>query len=392
MRSHGIRELSCSAVPHGRNRGGRGFALIVTMMLMVLLIVLAIGMLSLSSVSQRTNTQGKILVAARANARLSMMLALGELQRHAGPDQRVTANASQWEWDHRGLVPQTVVNRQWSGVWRTDGLRTETTSPPNPIINRSASLSGTDAGSLKDRREDGTTYNRTREVLTWLVSNPRPATRLNPVSGLAASMNPVRLVGAGSVVASAVDQVWAPKVSFKQGAYAWWVGDESCKARFDLADAPEGASAASPAWHNPAQSGIGTMAGLEKYETLADDVLAKTITPSTADLALPPQAGKASALRPHFHNLSFHSAGVLADTQNGGLRRDLSAFLATGKLAASGTLPEINTDSPILNSPMLNLISAKFGMLKTWNDLAAKVDSSGEIDVVPPTSVADGIA
>lgn len=130
------------------------------------------------------------------------------------------------------------------------------------------------------------------------------------------------------------------------------------------------------------------MTGLDPYESIPSENLTKSVSRRNAELA---NAAQARALKQHFHDLSFHSAGVLADTLNGGLRRDLTAFIATGSLAASGTKPAIDTNTPILNSPKLKLISAKFGMLKSWNDLAAKVDAAGDLDVVPPVAVADGI-
>ena len=361
----------------------RGFALVVTLSLLILLTTLAVGLLSLSGIALRATQQNEAQAVARANARLALKMALGELQKQAGPDQRVTANASLLE-----TARSKVANRQWAGVWRTDGLRTETATPRTPIINRLTTTTRSDAGSLKDRREDGTTYNRTNEVLSWLVSNPNPSTRLNP---LVATTYPVLLVGTGSATALAADQVSAPRVSLKLGGYAWWVADEGCKARFNLAAAPVGTTTASPAWLNPAQEGISAMTGLDQYETLPDAALTKSISRRTGDLVYPNLTTTTPPLKARFHDLGFHAAGVLADTQNGGLRRDLSAFLATGTIAASGTKPAIDVDTPLLNSPMLNLVSAKFGLLKSWNDLAAKVDAAGDLDVVPPVAVADGI-
>lgn len=52
----------------------RGFALIVTLSLMILLTVIAVGLLTLSSISLRSTTQGEAGAIARANARLALML------------------------------------------------------------------------------------------------------------------------------------------------------------------------------------------------------------------------------------------------------------------------------------------------------------------------------
>lgn len=72
----------------------QGFALVVTLSLMVLLTVIAIGLLSLSSTSLRSSANGEAQSQAVANARMAVTMALGELQKEAGDDRRITADAS----------------------------------------------------------------------------------------------------------------------------------------------------------------------------------------------------------------------------------------------------------------------------------------------------------
>jgi Tfp pilus assembly protein PilX len=83
-----------SKKPTPADPASKGFALVITLSLVILLTVIAVGLLSLSSISLRASMQGAAMATARANARLAMMMALGELQKSAGPDQRVTAPAN----------------------------------------------------------------------------------------------------------------------------------------------------------------------------------------------------------------------------------------------------------------------------------------------------------
>ena len=73
------------------NPHSRGFALVATVSMMVLLTLVAIAMLSLSTIEQRSSGEADRM--ARANARMALMIAIGELQKAAGPDQRVTTTA-----------------------------------------------------------------------------------------------------------------------------------------------------------------------------------------------------------------------------------------------------------------------------------------------------------
>lgn len=93
-----------------------GFALTITLSLMVLLTLLALGLLSLSSVTLRSTSQNTAMATAQANARLALTLAIGNLQKNVGPDQRVTARAEILDSDPATPVVDDVKQPYWSGA------------------------------------------------------------------------------------------------------------------------------------------------------------------------------------------------------------------------------------------------------------------------------------
>ncbi|MGB2012069.1 MAG: pilus assembly PilX family protein, partial [Akkermansiaceae bacterium] len=114
-----------------RRQQAPGFALVATVSMMVLLTLVALGMLSLSTIEQRSSGENEEnLRTARANARMALMIALGELQEAAGPDQRVTGTASilgSSDNPHTSGTTAQDGKKHWVGVWNTSGY-----SPATP--------------------------------------------------------------------------------------------------------------------------------------------------------------------------------------------------------------------------------------------------------------------
>ncbi|BDS06560.1 hypothetical protein NT6N_16000 [Oceaniferula spumae] len=360
-----------------------GFALVATISIMVLLVMIALALLSLATLESRSGDDDKAI--AQANARMALMLAIGDLQKNVGPDQRVTATAAILE-EPEGL--NTIQNRHWAGVWRTDRLKaeTETITGQSPLIYRKEVESGaleSDSGTIVDRRMED--YDRKAEVLTWLVSRPGLSQLPDPLTF--ASSDAVEMVGNGS--ASSSDHVRVPRVSMTNGSFAWWVSDDNAKARFNLSGTGNDEA---PAWLHPVKNGIDVMTNLANYNAFSRIDRARSVTNGTGDLSLRVNGTSSEDFKKRFHDVSFQSAGVIADSLNGGMRRDLTAFIANGTLPAAGPLkPEITADTPIIDATTLREISPKFGMLKTWAELAGQITSQDSIDVIPPEAAANAI-
>lgn len=128
------------------------------------------------------------------------------------------------------------------------------------------------------------------------------------------------------------------------GRYAWWVGDEGVKARYNIVDPYS--SKTDPASQLEARYRL-TTPSHTGVELLSSALAAKYPVPTSTNhvqLAKILQFSQLGFLSPgvavaefqsRFHTLSTVGAGLLTDTQNGGLRHDLSYSLGQPTLGAT---------------------------------------------------------
>ena len=293
----------------------RGFALVITLALMVLLTLLVVGLLTLSGISLREVAQGEAMATARANARMSLMLALGELQLQAGMDTRVTARAD----------ILTANSPPVLGVWKSwQGVDHEVT--------------GTFAGRPKP---PGSDYNseKKKRFVAWLTSanidKPAALPETTQTSGR------VTLVGSGSLGSGngreKLEIHLQPTLIASQrnkGSLAWWIGGENQKARLPQPYKPDLATSVAR-WAVQAKSHAVADPAVFRLDPLLKDAspAAKAITLQQADLVATKTTLATS--REFFHDLSAVSVGLLTNTATGAWRKDLS--LLTEKWDAQPT-------------------------------------------------------
>lgn len=308
-----------------------GFALVVTLSLMILLTVIVVGLLSISAVSLRTSGQSSALQQARANARLAMMLAIGELQTQMGPDQRISADAAI-------LDTAALRHPHWMGAWNSWHAGASTGVDP-------ASEHRTIKGAAN--RGMAATYdtNRKDHFRSWLVSLPPSEAgdistarnlSLNGLPSPTKSSTAVQLVGKGSLgtasdpkefVNTRLISVASKSGPSATGRYGWWVGDESQKARivgdsYEISQTAPQSLAENIFRHQaPGSTGTKSVPGLAKLI----DESQLTRAPSRLSLAL--VSGATAAVSTHFHDVTPYSYQVLSDVREGGLKRDLSTLL-----------------------------------------------------------------
>jgi hypothetical protein len=187
--------------PRSTLGSNRAFALVLVISLLALLVLLAYALSALSRVDSQLAGTAVHQVRARQNALLGLHLALGELQRHAGPDERITGMAG--VTGASGTAPgANNPARHWCGVWNETGghvawLSSGATGSAIPPLNGADSLLIVTNGSLGADAAD-------KEHVRVLK---RPVTETQ--------------FGGGSL----------------QGYYAYWVGDDGVKLSAFVPDA-----------------------------------------------------------------------------------------------------------------------------------------------------------
>ena len=269
-----------------------GFALVVTLSLMILLTVVAVGLLTLSTISLRSSSSELLMREARQNARLALILAIGDLQSTTGPDQRVTAPGQ--------ILGADIAQPHLTGVWR--GWKWDGTGNPD----------------FEEQKKSG--------FVRWLVSTREVGAgsaadfvKSGPGGELAPLVRGNRIAAENDLVNAQIVSVTTGNQNLRKGL-AWAVFDESTKLPTALPE-PDAQSIASSMNRMSAAPLPGyTAATVRNWDPL--DLLGaartKLISAGQAGLVNIAEADRG------FHDLTSRSAGIAADVAKGGLAVDLS--------------------------------------------------------------------
>jgi len=281
--------------PPTQRRSG-GFALLITLTLLAFVVLLLVGLASYTRIETAVAGNFQKQAQARQNAQLALDVALAQLQKHAGPDTRVTATA-----DAFGGSPST---RHYAGIWDAAASGAAPVSwlvsgnEINPLA-RTPTAPGTGTVELVGRQTTGTA----NSVLSPLVA-----------------LTSVGVPGQAGATAATI------------GRYAWWIGDQGVKAAVGLRDTTDGVDYApfdSADLRSRIRQQVALGAGPTNFEPRdvvnallvpnlkAANQLAFIRTPAGAAAGLATLQANSAAWSPNNFN-------VLADTAGTGLRRDLS--------------------------------------------------------------------
>jgi hypothetical protein len=170
--------------------------LLITITLLAFLVILLVGLATYTRVETAIAGNTQRQAQARQNALFALNVAVAQLQKHAGPDTRVTTTAAVID----GAVAQ---KRRYTGVW-------DTTAAPGTAP-------------------------------VWLASGLEAGATIDVTANIGAA-NRIELVGtntdgtnAANNTYAALQNITAPGVPGRTGnatigRYAWWIGDNGVKA------------------------------------------------------------------------------------------------------------------------------------------------------------------
>jgi hypothetical protein len=335
----------------------RGFALVVTLALMMLLTVIAVGLLSLSTIALRSSGQGEAMATARANARLALMLALGELQKAAGDDRRVTVD---------GSIFDGAKNPNVLGVWKSW----------SPRLAEDPTASAPDYGK-KDQ-----------QFVAWLASSVTPSdlaaqnwakngTLANPTPLFSEKSDGFLLTG------SKIDVKNGTRFA---GALAWAVVQDATRAKINVSG-PEIsqrlANADLQAQPRP------SLAKSESFKQPAGEWNKRsTRVISMAQAKLDADLWKASPPTPEGAHFTSQGYGLLTDPVNGGLKTDLSlGFEMSDSDFQKDTWGTFKNPFRSANAPRVNTPASYRGERPLFEPLTAFASVHVDLNFPPANTV-----
>ncbi len=456
-----------------------GFALVIALSLMAFIVLLLLTITTMVRVETRVSDNGKSQTQARQNALLALNIALGQLQKYAGPDQRVTATADLAAGDafgariangaspdstasytlappatstlsdksskSKGLSAVQAGTRFWTGVWGNfDAPSDIYQATPRPVFlnwlvsgNEDRTFTADVKGSSPSGKITASDGDKAA-ILPSLTISPAltndPA-KTNATTALTIGTNTpaVLLVGpntagtgtryldapTNAISENAEDRyVVAPLVDIKAssgsatandpviGRYAYWISDEGVKAKYNLKDPysaynePTNTSAVNFTTRE-GNTLATTRDALARYRLMSaprnglEGLVGLNYLPNDAKVERVLEPGQirlagsttvsAAAQQQRIHDVTTTSMGLLANTLEGGLRKDLTAYLKNETAFA-----ELGATNKIIPSDYSPTQGPNWGQLKSYHDLATSA-STGAVDIRPATTTQMGI-
>ncbi|MDQ8196167.1 hypothetical protein QEH59_17155 [Coraliomargarita sp. SDUM461004] len=328
------------------NSSCKGFALVIALGLMAFVLLLLLTITTKIQVETSIGDTTKFKLSARQNAKLALLVAIGELQKYAGPDQRISASVGLLDTTPSTLNIDGYTNVQnWTGIW---DATYPTDNGKDPISIRASG--NTDLNAYLD-----ISNRSSNRLLKLLVSGNQ---ELDAASSYTPdSRNDALLLSNDT---DTTKNVYAPKVTIgesKAGKYSYWVADEGAKAKFNIRDThlKDGNNNERRYSFQTAQrSGIEHIKALNNKSFPTNDTRLEKLWSNNQLSAL---LDDATIAKNSFHDLTAYSIRLLTDTKHGGLKKDLTWFL---EQPAKDLIPTSLQDFSFYNTtPFFNIVEPR---------------------------------
>lgn len=324
-----------------------GFALISALSLMVLLVMITVGMLTLSTSEVRRSTQSKYQLEAQATARMAMMVALGELQKSLGPDQRVTVSSSVLDTNPDTVAVDGVAHHNMLMVYDSwdshlhgeKYIRDEDGVPTGATISIAETYRN--VGRHKDLFRGYLVSHEDREAVQQIdaaidhgvldLDGDNSIVLVRPVA-----TDDADYVAGADLRAGLLN---VGQSASQSGKYAWAVTGRNLPSLNTYEDPSKlaGLAGDAKAAESPSNYDISTFDGAS---SLADEqeIYSKLLSQNGLDVATTQGTGQ----RNFFKLSGERSYSVLSDVRNGGLKKDINLFLESdwGAFDSSSIYPE----------------------------------------------------
>lgn len=342
-----------------------GFALVISLSLMAFVLLLLLSITTLVQVETQSSDSSSARTLAQQNALMALNIAIGELQEHTGPDQRVTALAD-LDNGSNPSSPVATIQPNWVGVWGNQSVANYSQSPSainpsapvllnwlvsgNEDVTYDTATGSTNFGQIisaptdtdfEFKPTDNTTSLAQATALSTLTIGGNKAAQL-----LVGRYSTIPFADETTVVTAAqADEkyVVAPLVDIQSsngttGRYAWWVGDEGVKAKANVRPSYLDQDSSDQNKYQNYSFLTAQRAALEfveyddsgsRLDTEFDftDPKLERIKELAAlpFLSLGSTSPLESVIAERFHEITAYGNGVLADSYAGGLRKDLTS-------------------------------------------------------------------
>ena len=348
-----------------------GFALVIALSLMSFVLLLLVSTTLLTQVETVNASRVLDQLKARENARLGILIALGNLQSNTGADQIATARAN--IIGNSNVAPTA---KFWTGAWNTSN------SVSAPV---------------------------------WLVSGKTPDPTMVPTNN---TIDIYPAIGSEQAVRVALDNIdEGDRIS---GKLAWWISDDGSKASIaagrkallNLISLGKQNERNFYEYQSPFGMSLSSLFDGANIQINDLDLLTELdrISSKSSTTMILDSGGNAltdnAVLREKSHDITFRNYGLLTNTLDGGLKRNLSDlnyrdnFLATdelseflevkgGALQVESGIPDPSLVGKPLHSPRPLITEAVLyiGLFHTWSDAKLRVRYHMEAELVNPYSL-----